>query len=190
MTTTATTHTANGVDVPEVGTYGIDPSHSSIGFVVKHLMFAKVRGGFSAFDGAVHIAQVPADSSVEVHIEAASIDSGDAQRDEHLRSADFLDIENHPALTFRSTAVREDGTGRWAVEGELTIRDVTKPVTLSLELNGLATDPWGNDRALYSAFTEIDREAFGLTWNQALETGGVLVGKTVRIELEVSTVKQ
>lgn len=190
MSLTQSPRTSNGVALPEVGDYAIDPSHSSVGFVVKHLMFSKVRGEFTDFDGTVHIAEDPTASSVEVAIRATSIDTHDTGRDEHLRGEDFFDATQHSELTFRSTSVREAGEGRWSVDGDLTIRGTTKPVNLDLELNGLATDPWGNSRALYSASTEVNREDFGLTWNQALEAGGVLVGKSVRIELEVATVKQ
>lgn len=188
MSITETPRTSNGVAIPAPGTYAIDPSHSSVEFVAKHLVVAKVRGGFTEVAGTVQIAEDPLASSVEVTIGTASIHTGDDGRDEHLRSADFFDVEAHPTMTYRSTAVAAAGPGRWTVEGELTIRDVTRPVALDLELNGLATDPWGGSRAIYSASTTVEREAFGLTWNQALETGGVLVGKQVRIELEISTV--
>lgn len=181
---------SNGVDIPAPGTWGIDPSHSTVEFVVKHLMFSKVRGGFTDFTGSVQIADDPLESSVNVTIQAASISTRDSGRDEHLRGEDFFDAAAYPELTFRSTSVSEDGAGRWRVQGELGIKDVTRPVELHLELNGLNRDPWGNERALYSASAEINREEFGLTWNQALETGGVLVGKSARIELEISTVLQ
>ncbi len=190
MSITESPRTANGVTLPDVGDYAIDASHSTVGFVAKHLVVAKVRGEFTDFDGVVHIAEDPAASSVVVAIRTASIHTRDEQRDGHLRSADFLDVENHPEISFRSTSVAEAGSGRWEVRGDLTVVGTTQSVVLDLELNGLATDPWGGSRAVYSASTKIDREAFGLTWNQALETGGVLVGKQVAIELEIETVKQ
>jgi polyisoprenoid-binding protein YceI len=136
------------------------------------------------------VADDPAASSVEVTIDAASIDTGDATRDGHLRSADFLDVEGHPSLTFTSTGVRAAGSGRWAVDGDLTVRGVTRTVVLDVELEGVAADPWGGERAVFSASTEIDREDFGLVWNQALEGGGVLVGRKVKIEIEAEAVRQ
>lgn len=175
--------------LPQTGTWVIDPSHSAIEFVVRHLVVAKVRGRFAAFSGTVTVADPIEDSRVEVTIEAASFTTDDEQRDGHVRSADFLDVENHPALTFVGSAPRREGAG-WVVPGELTIRDVTRPVELAVEPLGLVVDPWGNTKAGFSASTEIDREAFGITWNQALEAGGVLVSNTVRIELEVQLAPQ
>ncbi len=183
MTTTAPT-----VAYPETGTWAVDPAHTVVGFSARHLMAAKVRGSFTTFSGTIDVAEQPGDSSVEVTIDAASIDTGVADRDDHLRSADFLDVENHPTIEFRSTAVRERGDG-YQVDGELTIRGIAKPVTLDLAYLGLVTDPWGNDKALFSASTEIDREQWGLTWNQALEAGGWLVGKKVKIEIEAQAAK-
>ena len=192
MTDTATTptRTFEGVDVPAPGTYALDPSHTDVAFVARHLMVTKVRGRFSSFEGSVTIGQDPLASSVAVAIDAASIDSRDEQRDGHLRSPDFLDVERFPQLAFRSTSVRHLGADRFAVDGELTVRDVTRPVTLDMELDGVVGDPWGGTRMAFSASTELDREAFGLTWNVALESGGVLVGKKVRIEIEGQAVRQ
>ncbi len=171
--------------LPTTGTWVIEASHSSVEFVAKHLVVAKVRGRFASFSGTVEVADPIESSSVEVTIEAGSISTNDEQRDAHLVSADFLDTGTFPALTFRSRGgARRDGK-RWTVPGELTIRDVTKPVDLEVEVLGSVTDPWGNTKAGFSATTEIDREEFGITWNQALEAGGVLVGKTVRIEIDV-----
>lgn len=171
--------------LPTTGTWVIDASHSSVEFVAKHLVVSKVRGRFTSFSGTVEVADPVESSSVDVTIEAGSISTNDEQRDAHLVSADFLDTETFPALTFRSRGgARRDGS-RWTVPGELTIRDVTRPVDLEVEVLGSVTDPWGNTKAGFSATTEIDREEFGITWNQALEAGGVLVGKTVRIELDV-----
>jgi polyisoprenoid-binding protein YceI len=175
--------------VPEAGTYQIDPAHSTVEFVVRHLGLAKVRGRFNQFSGTIEIGEDPADSRFDVTIDAASIDTRDPKRDEHLRTADFLDLENHPKIEFRSRAVRREAT-RWMVDGDLSVRGVTRPVTLDVELEGAARDPWGNMRIGGSATTEIDRDDFGLTWNQALETGGWLVGKQVRIELSVEAVRQ
>ena len=182
MTTTTQT-------LPATGTWHLDASHSEVGFSVRHLGISKTRGRFGTFSGTLQIdADVPENSSVEVEIDATSIDTKDAGRDEHLRGADFFDAEQFPTLTFRSTSVRGEGTD-WTVEGELTIRGVTRPVVLDTELVGLEKDPWGNDRVGFAATTEVNREDFGLTWNAALETGGVLVGKTVKIHLDVEAVK-
>ena len=183
------TRTVEGRTVPESGSYAIDVSHSAVEFVVRHLGLAKVRGRFGRFEGTIDVAESVTDSSVAVSIEADSIDTGEADRDGHLRSADFLDVETHPTLAFRSTGVREDGD-RWLVDGELTITGTTKPVTLEVEVEGGARDPWGFERVGFNAETKINREDFGLTWNQALETGGWLVGKEVKIELTIQAVKQ
>lgn len=181
--------TVNGVQLPEAGRWEIDRSHSSIEFVVRHLMVSKVRGRFGEFSGSLGIAEAPEGSSVEVVIDAASIDTRDGGRDEHLRSPDFLDVAAYPTLSFRSAAVRRAGA-RWEVDGELTVRGVTRPVTLDVAFEGAATSPWGQQVASFTAGTEIDREDFGLTWNQALEAGGVLVGRKVRIELSIEAIRQ
>jgi polyisoprenoid-binding protein YceI len=174
---------------PDTGTWAIDTAHSSVEFVVRHLMVAKVRGSFSDFSGTIEIGDSPETSSVAVDINVASISTRDAQRDGHLTSPDFFDVEAHPTISFRSTAVRDQGGNRYAVDGELTLLGTTKPVTLDLTYQGTARDPWGNDKAVFSAEAEVDREEWGLTWNQALETGGVLVGKKAKIEIEVEAVK-
>ena len=187
--TTNATRTVDGVDLPAAGTWEIDGSHSAAAFSVKHLMVSKVRGRFGSVQGAITIADEPTASSVAVTIDAASIDTNDAGRDEHLRSADFFDVEQFPVLTYRSTAVRHVKGSRWEVEGDLTIRGVTRPVVLDTELLGATVDPWGNERVGFFATTEVNREDFGLTWNQVLETGGLLVGKNVKIQLEVEAVR-
>ena len=193
-TTTSTTAPANrtweGVEIPVAGTYGFDLSHSRVGFVVRHLMVSKVRGQFSQFEGTVVVAENPTDSKVEVSIDAASIDTRDETRDNHLRSADFFEADSNPKLTFASTAVRHVKGNDFEVDGDLTIHGTTKPVTLKVELEGVLTDPWGMSRAGFTASTEIDREDWGLTYNQALEAGGVVVGKKITIEIEAEVVKQ
>lgn len=176
--------------LPKTGTWVIDPSHSSVEFVAKHLVVSKVRGRFDAFSGTVDVAEPIERSTVDVTIEAASIDTGDSDRDGHLKSGDFLDVETFPQLPFRSTGAHHKDGERWSIPGELTIRDVTEPVELDVEYLGVYTDPWGNAKAAFTAATELDREAFGITWNQALETGGVLVGKTVKIEIDVQLAQQ
>jgi polyisoprenoid-binding protein YceI len=188
MTQASAVRTVNGTTAPAAGTYGIDASHSVVEFVVRHLGLAKVRGRFNSFDGTILVAEDIADSRVDVTIKADTIDTRDDGRDEHLRSADFLNVEQFPTLDFRSTAVRSNG-GDWQVDGDLTIAGQTRPVTLDVEFEGSAQDPWGNARIGFTAGTKVNREDFGLTWNQALETGGWLVGKEVKIELGVEGVK-
>lgn len=176
--------------LPSAGTWAIDPSHSTVQFVVRHMMVAKVRGRFASFDGTVTIGEEPSVSSVTASIDAASIDTGDSKRDEHLRSADFLDVEQYPTLAFASRAVRDNGDGTYTVEGDLTIHGSTRPVELALEYLGVSPDPWGGTRAGFEARTEISRKDFGLEWNVALEAGGFLVGDKVQIELGIETVAQ
>jgi len=182
--------TVDGVEVPLAGTYQLDLAHSSVAFSVRHLMVSKTKGRFADFTGTVVIGEDPLDSSVEVEIQAASIDTRDVTRDGHLRSGDFFDVETHPTLTYRSTKVTPGAKGTWAVEGELTVGGVTQPVPLVVSFEGGAVDPQGSPRIGFEAHTELDREAFGLTWNQALETGGVLVGKVVKIDIEAEGVLQ
>jgi polyisoprenoid-binding protein YceI len=188
-TKVAQTRVVEGRELPPVGRWVIDPVHSTVPFVARHMMISKVRGRFREFEGWVDVAERPEDSRVEVAINAASIDTGDPGRDEHLRSPDFLDVEHFPLVTYRSTSVRPIGD-RVEVVGDLTIRDCTRPVTLDVEFEGVAVDPWGNLRAGFVASGDINREDFDITWNQALETGGFLVGKGVRIELDVEAVLQ
>ena len=182
------TRTVDGVELPAPGVWQIDPSHSTVEFIARHLMVSKVRGRISDFDGAVRIADEPLASSVELTMQAASIDTNSEDRDAHLRSADFFDVDEHPTMAFRSTAVEPAGHHRWSVQGELTIKGISRPVELDLELLGFGADPWGAQRAVYSARAEVDREDWGLTWNTTLESGGVLVSKAIQIELEIQTV--
>lgn len=173
--------------------WNVDVAHSQVEFAVKHMMITKVRGRFAAVGGAVVLDEAePSRSRVEVEIEAASIDTRQEDRDAHLRSPEFLDVETHPTLTFRSTRVErltlESGSA-FRVIGELTIRGVTREVTLDAVYEGRGTDPWGGERVAFSAETAIDRRDFGLEWNQALETGGILVGNEVRIQLDVQAVR-
>ncbi|HEX8803793.1 MAG TPA: YceI family protein [Acidimicrobiales bacterium] len=184
------TRTVDGVEVPLPGTYALDVAHSHVGFMVRHMMVAKVRGRFTAFSGAVVVADDLASSTVEVEIDTASIDTRDETRDGHLRSPDFLDAEQYPTITFVTTGVTPVGGTEYTVHGDLTVHGVTRPVDLDVTYEGIAQDPWGNHRLGFTATTEIDREDFGLSWNQALETGGVLVGKAVKIEIEAEAVRQ
>ncbi|MFO7181526.1 MAG: YceI family protein [Pseudomonadota bacterium] len=170
--------------------WNLDLAHSAIHFSVRHMVFAKVRGRFGSFRGTLDIDEADLTrSSVRAEIDAASIDTGVADRDNHLRSADFLDTERFPHITFESKRVEKTGDNRYRVTGNLTIRDVTREVALDVEHGGVAKDPWGNQRTAFTATTSIDRRDFGLKWNQALEAGGVLVGERVDIEIEVQAVR-
>jgi polyisoprenoid-binding protein YceI len=172
-------------------TWAIDPAHSEVGFAVKHLMVATVKGVFRTFSGKIVLnEQNLAASSIEADIDVASIDTRQEQRDAHLRSADFFDAENFPTITFRSTKIERVRHGYLRAVGELTIRGVTREVVLDVEETGRGGDPWGGQRIGYSAVTKIKRDDFGLTWNQALETGGVMVSSEVKITLDVQVVKQ
>jgi polyisoprenoid-binding protein YceI len=170
------------------GVWNVDPSHSTVGFVARHLMIAKVRGQFRDFSGVITIAANPLDSKVEASVDLSSVDTGDPQRDEHLRSADFFTIDQHPQMTFESTGIKEDA-GDYVLFGELTINGVTRQVEFDLEFDGVSPDPWGGTRAAFTATADVNRKDWGLEWNTALETGGVLVGDKVKIQLDVEAVK-
>jgi polyisoprenoid-binding protein YceI len=174
--------------VPIAGLYNIDGAHTSVEFVGRHLMITKVRGRFGDVRGHITIAEEPEDSHVEVEIGAASLSSGNDDRDGHLKSADFFDVERYPTISFRSTAIRARRDDTWEVDGNLTVRDVTQPVTLQVDFDGADLSPFGDERIGFSAATDVNREDFGLTWNMALESGGLLVGKTARIELSVQAI--
>jgi polyisoprenoid-binding protein YceI len=172
-----------GIESPVPGDYVLDKAHTTVEFVARHLMISKVRGRFTDFDGSILIADDPEQSKLDVSIDAASINTSEPTRDAHLRSGDFLDADKYPKLTFQSTKVEHVGDAGWKLTGDLTIRDVTRPVTLDVEFLGVSMSPWGTRPFGFEATTEIDREDWGLTWNQALETGGVVIGKKVRIEI-------
>lgn len=184
------TRTWNGVTIPAAGTFVLDPAHTRVGFIARHLMVSKVRGAFTKVSGEIVVGEDPTQSAVAAVLDAASIDTGVADRDAHLRSADFLEVEAHPTLTFRSTGVIAGTDGEFRLAGELTVRGVTRPVELAVEFEGVARSPWGQEVIGFTAATEIDREDFGLTWNQALETGGVLVGRKVKIEISAEAIRQ
>jgi polyisoprenoid-binding protein YceI len=169
------------------GTWAIDPLHTEIGFSVRHLMVSKVRGKFASFSGELVTAENPLDSSVTASIDLSSIDTGNADRDNHIRSADFFDVEKHQTLTFRSTGVREKGDD-YVLDGELTLRGITKPVSLDLEVGGFGPDPYGGTRAGFTATGEIKRSDFGVDFNAVLDTGGVVVSDKVVIQLEVEAI--
>ena len=166
------------------GTWAVDPAHSDVAFVARHLMVTKVRGRFTDVSGTVTVADDFAASTVSAAAAVASVDTGNADRDAHLRSADFFDAETYPEITFVSTAVTPD-----SLTGDLTIKGVTKPVTFDLDFGGVATDPWGNTKAAFEARTDVSRKDWGLTWNAALEGGGVLVSDKVTISLDIQLVK-
>lgn len=183
------TRIVSGVELPAPGVWRIDPGHAEVGFVGRHFGLTKVRGRFTDIDGVVVIATDPTTSSVEVTIDMGSVSSGDRSRDDHLRSGDFFDVEHHPTASYRSTRVTVDGSSG-TVDGELTIKGITRPVRMQVEYLGHAADPWGNDRAVFSAISRINREDWGLTWNMLLETGGLLVSKEITLEIEIELVRQ
>jgi len=172
-------------------TWTIDPAHSSAEFAVKQLMVSTFKGHFRSLEGTVHLDEAnPANSSVAASVDVASVDTQTPDRDAHLRSDDFFNAERYPKMTFRSTRVEQiDGTN-WKVTGELTVRDVTKEVVLDTEYEGRIVDPWGNERIGFTARTELSRKEFGVRWNAAIETGGVVVGDKVRISLNIEIVRQ
>lgn len=171
-------------------TWNIDTSHSGVHFSIRHMVIAKVRGAFDRWQGTFELDEAnPAASKVAVRIEAASINTREEKRDAHLRSADFFDVATYPELTFDSTRVEKLDDEHYKVTGNLTIHGVTKEVVLDAESLGTGKDPWGNDRIAFQAQTSVNRKDFGLSWNQALETGGVLVGEKVEISLDIQAVK-
>ena len=187
MTTTPTTNALAAA----TGTWTIDAAHTTLGFSVRHAMVSKVRGGFTEFEGQLSLdGDHPERSTASLTIQAASIATKSADRDAHLASPDFLDVETYPTLTFASTGVRQSGPDDFVVTGDLTVRDVTKPVDIGFELVGVNSDPWGGTRIGFEAAPRFSRKEFGLTWNVAIEGGGILVGDTVKIELDVEGVKQ
>lgn len=213
------TRTWDGLIIPAPGTYQLDPAHKRIGFLARHMMVSPVRGEFTTATARITVADDPLESAVTATIDATSISTGSAERDAHLSSADFLDVANYPTLEYRSTGIgrletedpiffwarlkgyrqglRDGGApaprhsaGRFVLAGELTVKDVTRPVDLQVEFGGARTDPYGQDIFGFSATAEINREDYGLLWNVALETGGVLVGKTVQIEIAGEAIRQ
>ncbi|MQY05570.1 YceI family protein [Actinomadura macrotermitis] len=180
---------ATAAVAPELtpGTWNIDPTHSEVTFSVRHLM-SKVRGSFTEFSGAVQVAENVAASTATAEITMASVDTRNADRDAHVRSADILDIENHPNMVFRTTGVRAED-GEYLVDGELTIRGVTRPVVLNVEFNGVGQDPWGGTRAGFSATTTISRKAYGVEFNVPLQGDKALLGDKVEVQLEIQAVR-
>lgn len=175
--------------LPSAGTWTFDPSHSSVEVVARHLVVSKVRGRFAAFSGTVEIAEDVARSRVSVEIDASSLGTHDAKRDAHLASGEFLDVAAHPTIAFLSTGAVHVAGDRWRIPGQLTIRGVTRDAELDATYHGVHEDPWGATHAAFSASTTIDREAFGMSWNQALEAGGVLVSRMLEVELDVQLLR-
>ncbi len=171
------------------GTWTIDTVHSEVGFSVRHMMVSKVRGRFTKFSGELVTAPDALGSSVHAEIDLASIDTGNEQRDGHLRSIDFFDVENHPLMTYRSTGLRAEGD-QYVLDGELTLKGVTRSVPLALEINGFGPDPYGGTRAGFTATAEINRDDFGVSYNAALETGGFILSDKVAIHLEIEAILQ
>ena len=184
----STAHVDELTLLPAPGTWTIDPGHAEVGFIGRHFGLTKVRGRFTGVEGTVTVREPLDMSEVHVVIDMASVSSGNQTRDDHLRSEDFFDVANHSKATFRSTGVVATGAEA-QMTGELTIKGVTRPVTLAAEYLGHATDPWGAERAVFSASGTINREEWGLTWNMALEAGGLLVSKEIRLEIEVELVR-
>jgi len=187
---TPATRDFGGITIPAPGTFAVDASHSTVQFVARHMMVSKVRGSFGSYSGTITVADDPLQSSVQISIDPSTVDTGDEGRDGHLTSPDFFDVVSHPEITFVSTAVRQDDGATFAVDGDLTVHGVTKSITLEVDFEGVGQDPWGGERIGFSTEIELDRDAFGLTWNQALETGGVLVGKKIRIDIDIEAVRQ
>ena len=179
--------TTTRIDLP-VCTWTLDKAHSTIGFVARHMMVTRVRGTFPGFDGTVEVAEDLTDSKVNVEIATSSVNTGAPDRDAHLTSPDFFDVANYPTIKFASTDIRREGE-RWLLTGDLTIKEVTKPVTLEVSFEGIETNPWGKSIAAFTAATEVDREGWGLTWNVPLESGGLLVSKKIKLEIEAQLVK-
>lgn len=185
----AAARTIAGAELPVPGRWQIDPGHTEVAFIGRHFMLTKVRGRFTGVTGAIEVAQEPGETTAEVTIDMASVDSGNQARDDHLRSADFFDTGRHPTASFAGHATGWHGT-RGLLAGELTIRGVTRPVTLHAEYLGQVADPWGGQRAVFTAEGTLNREDWGLTWNQPLDNGGLLVSREIRIEIETEAILQ
>jgi polyisoprenoid-binding protein YceI len=173
------------------GEYAFDPTHTTIGFVARHAMVTKVRGAFNEFEGTISIDGAnPENSGASASVKVASVDTRNEQRNGHLLSGDFFEQDKYPEMTFRSTGVSPAGDDKFVLRGDLTVKDVTRPVEFEVEFTGAAVDPFGNSRIGFEARTTLSRKEFGMTWNAALETGGVLVSDKIQIELEISAIKQ
>ena len=186
----ASTRQFQGLQIPAAGTYVLDAAHKRVGFVVRHLMVSKVRGNFAEADATITIGEDPLQSSVTATIRTASVHTGQADRDNHLRTGDFFEAEKYPTMEYRSTGIKSFEGNEFVLDGELTIKDVTRPVELLVEFEGAGRSPYGFDIFGFSATAEVDREDWGLTYNMALESGGVMIGKKVKIEIEGEAIRQ
>ena len=189
MTTTADQGTLTSIPGYVAGTWSIDPVHSEVGFAARHMMVSKVRGRFRTFSGQIVTGASPLDSSVTAEIDLSSIDTGQEQRDAHIKSADFFEVETYPTMTYRSTGVRQHGDG-FILDGKLTLKGVTKDVPLTLELNGFGPDPYGGTRVGFTATGEINRRDFGVNFSAVMETGGAVVSDKITLHLEIEAVLQ
>jgi polyisoprenoid-binding protein YceI len=187
--TTTDAGTLTGIPGYVAGTWSIDPVHSEVGFAARHMMVSKVRGRFRTFSGQLVTGADPLDSSVTAEIDLSSIDTGNEQRDAHIRSADFFEVETYPTMTYQSTGVRPHRDG-FILDGKLTLKGVTRDVPLTLELNGFGPDPYGGTRAGFTATGELNRSDFGISFNAVMETGGVVVSEKITIQLEIEAVLQ
>ena len=185
----ASTVTTSKLDQLAAGTWNVDVSHSNVSFTARHLMITKVRGRFTSFTGSVTIADDKLQSSVTATVDMGSVSTGDTGRDAHIVGADFFDAETFPTMTFVSTGIEPAGSD-YVLKGDLTIKGVTKPVQFDLEFDGASTDPWGNFKSGFTAETEINRKDWGLEWNMALETGGVVVSEKIKIQLDIQLAKE
>ena len=183
------TRVTDGAELPAAGRWEIDPGHTELAFIGRHFMLTKVRGRFTGVSGVIEVGQVPGDSTIEVTINMASVESGSQARDDHLRSADFFDVDRHPTATFSGHAADWHGT-HGLLTGILTLRGISRPVTMQAEYLGYAADPWGGHRAVFTAAGAVNREDWDLTWNMPLDGGGLLVSKEIRIEIELEAVLQ
>jgi polyisoprenoid-binding protein YceI len=188
--TVATTREFDGLVIPTAGTYLLDAAHKRVGFVVRHLMVSKVRGEFAEATATITVAENPLESSVTATIQTVSVNTGQPDRDNHLRTGDFFEAEKYPTIEFVSTGVKSHDGNEFVLAGDLTIKGVTRPVELQVEFEGVGRSPYGFDVFGFSATTEVDREDWGLTYNMALESGGVMIGKKVKIEIEGEAIRQ
>ena len=186
----SSTREFEGLQIPAAGTYLLDAAHKRVGFVVRHLMVSKVRGNFGEATATITIAEDPLQSSVTASITTASVFTGQPDRDAHLRTGDFFEAEKYPTIEFKSTGIKSQNGNEFLLDGELTIKGITKPVELLVEFEGAGRSPYGQDLFGFSATTEINREDWGLTYNMALESGGVMIGKQVKIEIEGEAIRQ
>jgi polyisoprenoid-binding protein YceI len=186
----STTREFEGLTIPAPGTYALDAAHKRVGFVARHLMVSKVRGEFSEATATITIAEDPLQTAVSASIVTASVSTGQADRDNHLRTGDFFEAEKYPTIEFKSTGIKSHSGNEFVLDGTLTIKGVTKPVELTVEFEGTSRSPYGQDVFGFEAHTEIDREDWGLTWNVALESGGVMIGKKIKIEIEGEAIRQ